>query len=228
MKGMISTALTVALASAPVLANFYPTFPISNSVWPAGSEQTITWDDDKALPNINDISSFKLELQTGTDSKQKTLATIGTNLKGSDKSVKFTIPQSVGPSGKVYFLRFTPNNGDIVWTTRFTVTGGTGTFPSDVELPPGSSVSTSPSTGTSSPPTSTPTGTNSQSGSSSSSRSGSSSSDSSSTSVTVVTPTVTATPSESSTSSTTARPDSGNSNSAGMVSLESRQWCHRC
>ncbi|RKP24148.1 Ser-Thr-rich glycosyl-phosphatidyl-inositol-anchored membrane family-domain-containing protein [Syncephalis pseudoplumigaleata] len=150
MKAALASALAVALAAAPALANFSPTFPISNSVWPAGSEQTITWQDNGAAPHINSINSFKLELQTGTDTKQVTLAVVGTNLKGSDGSVKFTIPADIGPSGKVYFFRFTPTNGDISWTTRFTLTGGTGTFPPTVELPPGSSVSTAPGSRTSS------------------------------------------------------------------------------
>ncbi|KAI8057667.1 Ser-Thr-rich glycosyl-phosphatidyl-inositol-anchored membrane family-domain-containing protein [Syncephalis plumigaleata] len=170
---IIASSLAVALAATPALANFYPTYPVGDTVWPAGTEQTITWTDNKNAPNINDISSFKLELQTGTDAKQKTLAVIGTNLKGSDGSIKFTIPADIGPSGKVYFLRFTPSTGGsetIIWSTRFTLTGGTGTFPSDVELPPGSSVSTG--TGKTSAPSS-PTGSASNSGSKSASGSAS-------------------------------------------------------
>lgn len=142
---IIVSSLAVVLAATSALANFYPTYPIGDTVWPAGTEQTIAWKDNGNAPSINDISSFKLELQTGTDANQRTLAVIGTDLKGSAGSVKYTIPANIGPSGKVYFLRFTPNTGgtdSIVWTTRFTLTGGTGTFPSNIELPPGSSVGT--------------------------------------------------------------------------------------
>jgi hypothetical protein len=163
---IIASSLAVALAAIPALANFYPTYPVGDTVWPAGTEQTITWQDNGKAPKISDISSFKLELQTGTDANQRTLAVIGNDLKGSAGSVKYTIPANIGPSGKVYFFRFTPNIGgtdSIVWTTRFTLTGGTGTFPSDVELPPGSSVSTGQ--GKTSAPASS-TGSSSSSGSS--------------------------------------------------------------
>jgi hypothetical protein len=142
---IIASSLAIVLAAVPALANIFPTYPVGDTVWPAGTEQTITWIDNGKAPNITDISSFKLELQTGTDTKQYTLAVVGTNLKGSAGSVKYTIPANIGPSGKVYFFRFTPDIGgtdSIVWSTRFTLTGGTGTFPSNFELPPGSSVST--------------------------------------------------------------------------------------
>ncbi|RKP06741.1 hypothetical protein THASP1DRAFT_31446 [Thamnocephalis sphaerospora] len=138
---LVASLATAAMLAAPAYANFYPTFPVGDSVWPAGTQQTITWQDDGSAPSLDAIPSFKLELQTGTDAAQKTLAVVGTTIDPKSKSIRFTIPANIGPSGKVYFFRFTPSVGEIKWTTRFTLTGATGTFPDDVQLPPGSSVS---------------------------------------------------------------------------------------
>jgi hypothetical protein len=162
------------LAATPAMANFYATYPVGDTVWPAGSRQTIRWQDDGQEPHINDITSFKLELQTGTDLKQTTLIVVGEDLDPRTGQITFTIPENVGPTGKVYFFRFTPSEGDIRWTTRFTVTGANGVFPDDVELPPGSVVSRDGTTSTAAPTgtattsstaTSTPTSTSTSSSS---------------------------------------------------------------
>ncbi|RKP05053.1 hypothetical protein THASP1DRAFT_33117 [Thamnocephalis sphaerospora] len=115
---VISACAAVLLALPAVHANFYVTSPTGDSVWQAGVEQTITWIDDGQVPSLEDMSYFKLELQTGSEMEQTTLSVVGTDLDPKAKLIHVTIPPEIAPPGE-YFFRLTPSNGDIRWTGRF-------------------------------------------------------------------------------------------------------------
>ncbi|RKP06740.1 hypothetical protein THASP1DRAFT_31445 [Thamnocephalis sphaerospora] len=146
--------LALALCALPgialVQADLYPTLPNDDTVWEAGVKQTVVWKDDGKAPLLQDIMPFKLELQTGTDMQQSTLAVFATDVSPNRTTFDVVIPKDIGPSGKVYFFRFTIPGGDIKWTTRFTLAGTETSLNKSSLSPSKSSVSTGPATSVSS------------------------------------------------------------------------------
>lgn len=105
-----------------VKADFYTTSPVGETTWKAGQTATISWIDGKNPPSLSTIKKAKIYLCTGSDTNQTCpheLATIDpVTPEGGSTNVK--VPDNLDP-GKIWFLKYTADNGQSFWSTRFTV-----------------------------------------------------------------------------------------------------------
>ncbi|KAL1925168.1 uncharacterized protein VTP21DRAFT_51 [Calcarisporiella thermophila] len=130
----LSAIVALFLANA-ANATFYTTFPYGESVVKGDDTMEITWKEDNNTPPIKQFGDFKLELMTGTDLVQSSLAVIAPKLSGAETKIKFKVPKNVGPAGKIYFLRYTSlKNPELVaFSTRFTILDVNGPVPDVVK-----------------------------------------------------------------------------------------------
>ncbi|CAO3591393.1 unnamed protein product [Absidia cylindrospora] len=109
-----------------VKANMSPSYPEPGSVWTAGKEYEITWEEDNTEPTINATwKNFRIDLMSGEDLDQEKLTTIAENVKGDALKHKYTVPE-VAPHAPIYFLMFTSDNGEYAWSSRFAIVGQDG------------------------------------------------------------------------------------------------------
>ncbi|ORZ23546.1 hypothetical protein BCR42DRAFT_433207 [Absidia repens] len=103
-----------------------PSYPEPGSVWTAGKEYEITWEEDNTEPTINATwKNFRIDLMSGEDLDQQKLTTIAENVKGNALKHKYTAPE-VAPHAPIYFLMFTSDNGEYAWSSRFAIVGQDG------------------------------------------------------------------------------------------------------
>jgi len=141
---MFAATSTVILAlAASALGNVFTTAPVASTVWTAGQQSTVSWQDDGTAPSLSDFGQCTIAIYVGNAQQQTPLQTIATNVDVSTTStVQFTPDPTVGASGNFYFIRFTSNNlKDATQTqfpaeafsAKFTINGMTGTFNSSVQ-----------------------------------------------------------------------------------------------
>jgi len=121
--------LLILLATASltaVNADFYPTNPTSSSVIPAGTPFAIAWSTGPNPPALTSIRSTKIELCMGTETLQKCIYTLGDGIPPLAMQHTATIPRTVGPSSRDWFLRFSGDGRVMNWSARFTLTGASG------------------------------------------------------------------------------------------------------
>ncbi|KAI8333719.1 hypothetical protein BC941DRAFT_336525, partial [Chlamydoabsidia padenii] len=107
-----------------VKANMSPSNPEPGTVWTAGKEYEITWDNTE--PTINATwKNFRIDLMTGEDNDQVLLTNIAENVRGDEMKYNYTAPQ-VDPPAPIYFLMFTNEDGEFAWSTRFAIVGQDG------------------------------------------------------------------------------------------------------
>ncbi|CAO3591242.1 unnamed protein product [Absidia cylindrospora] len=115
--------MLVSMMVMVVKANMSPSYPEPGSVWTAGKEYEITWEEDNTEPTINSTwKNFRIDLMTGEDLDQQLLTNIAENVKGDAMKYKYTAPE-VAPHAPIYFLMFTSDNGENAWSTRFAIVG---------------------------------------------------------------------------------------------------------
>ncbi|KAG0164182.1 hypothetical protein DFQ28_002526 [Apophysomyces sp. BC1034] len=123
---LLSNPLLLLAVSSPFLhyvrATLSPSIPEPGTVWTAGEEYEITWEEDQMKPSIAEgWKKFKIDLMTGEDEDQILLTNVASNLKGSGSmSYTWKVPD-VSPHAPIYFLMFTSDKGENAWTTRFSI-----------------------------------------------------------------------------------------------------------
>jgi len=114
-------------------SEFYTTQPFSTTVFRADTPSIITCRDGGRLPALATVPFARLELCTGSDIAQACPLVLAQRVNPRAGRLSVVIPGGVGPSGAIWFLRWTMPNGQMNWSTRFTLVGAHGR---PVPLPP--------------------------------------------------------------------------------------------
>jgi hypothetical protein len=157
-KSLISLAL-----AASALANVFITSPVASTIFTAGQQATISWQDDGTSPNLTSFGASLVGIYTGNANQQTLLQTVNTSVDVSTtSSIVFTPDGTIGPNSDEYFVRFTslvlhdaanPQFPAEAFSAKFTMAGMTGTFNSTVQAEINGQ-STAPIGGTATPGTS--------------------------------------------------------------------------
>ncbi|KAI8379581.1 uncharacterized protein BYT42DRAFT_604917 [Radiomyces spectabilis] len=119
-----AVAAVLVTTLATVHCTLAPNYPEPGTVWTAGKEYEILWDEDNTKPTIAEAwRNFRIDLMTGDNDDQMLLANV--NLTANSMSYKWVAPD-VEPHSSIYFLMFTNEAGDNAWTTRFAIVGADG------------------------------------------------------------------------------------------------------
>lgn len=119
-------ALAVARSAS---ASLYVTFPIKGSTCAVGQNCQIKWTDSQDAPSTSTLGETSVDLVTGdAGNLQLAQALGGVSNPSSATALTFTPQASLSPTAQ-YAIRFTPkkNTSALVFSTYFTITGGTGT-----------------------------------------------------------------------------------------------------
>ncbi|KAI9316778.1 hypothetical protein BX666DRAFT_2027599 [Dichotomocladium elegans] len=111
-----------------VRANLAPSYPEPGTVWTAGKEYKILWEDDGTKPRMDKAwKNFRIDLMTGDNMKQILVTHVASNVSAENgrSSFDWKAPH-VMPPAAVYFFTFTNEQGDNAWTTRFAIVGDDG------------------------------------------------------------------------------------------------------
>ncbi|TVY92983.1 Cell wall synthesis protein [Lachnellula willkommii] len=130
----------VFLATLAPLASAVPVFssPAAAASVPGGTSFTVEWKDDGSAPALADLSTYQLFLYSGSGTSPTQLYAAASNgVYTTGNSVAVTVPVGVGGSTtNAYFfgLMSTATAGGTITTysSRFTLTGMSGTFPAAV------------------------------------------------------------------------------------------------
>ncbi|EIM87499.1 uncharacterized protein STEHIDRAFT_78462 [Stereum hirsutum FP-91666 SS1] len=132
-----ATALILAAAAPSALATVYVTAPVASTSWAAGSSVTLTWQEDGTTPSLGDFGPASIGIYVGNVNEQTLLQTISDSLDVSNAtSIDFTPDASIGADSDAYFIRFqsisamddTSAYHVQAFSSKFTMTGMTGTF----------------------------------------------------------------------------------------------------
>ncbi|KAI5475443.1 hypothetical protein MNV49_001364, partial [Pseudohyphozyma bogoriensis] len=138
-----SSCVFLALASVitPSLASIYVTKPVADTIGTGNKSLTITWLADSgdyadATPLASNFGKTTISLMTGSTTVQTVLQELGTvNDPSETLKLSAVIDPSVGPTSKLYFLRFQSNSNTTsggvplqAFSARFELTKMTGTF----------------------------------------------------------------------------------------------------
>ncbi|KAI4716033.1 hypothetical protein E4T48_07784 [Aureobasidium sp. EXF-10727] len=134
--------LTVlATLAATALADVKFSSPAAGQQIAGGVAFTITWADDGTTPTIDQFAGYTLNLLAGgnTAATSQSLTTIKTGTySGTTASLTFTVPIALGKTAtNGYYLQMistgVDGGTDIVYSSRFGLTGMTGTFSAAVQ-----------------------------------------------------------------------------------------------
>ncbi|KAI8989042.1 hypothetical protein BD414DRAFT_323534 [Trametes punicea] len=150
---MFSAAVLLLAAASPALGNLFMTSPVASTTWSAGQQQTISWKDDGSSPSLNDLGTCKFSVYVGTQTQQTLIQAIADNVNvSSTSSIVFTPDASLGENGPYYFIRVEsdtlkdPNSPQYpaeAFSSKYTMSGMTGTFDASVKAELGESGSSS-------------------------------------------------------------------------------------
>ncbi|KAJ1970887.1 hypothetical protein H4R35_005594 [Dimargaris xerosporica] len=130
-------AATVILAALALASNasayFYTNDPINTDVMSSGDQYEVVWE---AKPEGDELSQlgtdYTVHFKTGGDIDQQLIAVITPEaIPISQTNFVFTVPD-VAPG--LYFLEY-HSGGVVNWSTRFSVNGGTATYPEEEQEP---------------------------------------------------------------------------------------------
>ncbi|KAI7868333.1 hypothetical protein BDF14DRAFT_584140 [Spinellus fusiger] len=126
-KPLTATAVSLLALCATVKATLAPSIPEPGTVWQAGKQYDVVWEEDAIAPTMAEgWNNFSIDLMTGENENQIFLQNIATNLSGvAAQSYKWVVPD-VTPHSNIYFLMFTSENKEFAWTTRFAIVGEDG------------------------------------------------------------------------------------------------------
>ncbi|KAI1792431.1 hypothetical protein LXA43DRAFT_341559 [Ganoderma leucocontextum] len=138
-----SVLLLIAAAVSPALATVYVTSPVATTSWAAGQQQTVSWKDDGTAPSLANFGPSKVSVYVGSQTQQTMVQSIVPSVDlSTTTSIVFTPDASTGQNGQYYFIRFEsisfkdPNNAAypaLAFSSKYTMTGMTGTFSADVQ-----------------------------------------------------------------------------------------------
>ncbi|CCM05617.1 uncharacterized protein FIBRA_07846 [Fibroporia radiculosa] len=167
---LAGVALAIALCAVlipPTYAGVYVTYPVQDTVWQAGQNQTISWKDDGVPPSLQDFGNSKVSIYSGNEQQQTSMQEIVSSVNVyTTASILFTPNPAAGPSGS-YFIRFESlklrdaNNSAYpaeAFSSPFTITGMNGSLSTlqAIAGAPNSSTSTNAATNPSNVPMPTP------------------------------------------------------------------------
>jgi len=135
-------AFLLALASS-VSATVFTTSPVASTSWTAGTQQTISWQDDGSAPSLKDFGVSKISIYAGNAQQQTLLQAISTNTDVSTTgSLQFTPDPTIGPDSAEYFIRFesvntkdpnSPQYPALAFSAKFALSGMSGQFSAAVQ-----------------------------------------------------------------------------------------------
>lgn len=113
-RALLFWAALLSLATKPVLASLYPTYPIADTTWSGGREEYVKWVDDGSSPTLNDTGRLDIELYLNNKAsallicflivnadelscEQDHVATLAKNVSPESKFHKFKVLPSWGP-----------------------------------------------------------------------------------------------------------------------------------
>lgn len=130
-------AFILSLA-AVVSANIFITSPTASSVWPAGQNATIQWQDDGNAPSLVQFGPAKISIYVGNAIQQTSLQLVVPNVNVSTTSAVVFVPDgTIGPNSGVYFIRVeslnlkdaaNPQFPALAFSAKFTLANMTGQF----------------------------------------------------------------------------------------------------
>ncbi|CAO3678631.1 hypothetical protein G6F70_007195 [Rhizopus microsporus] len=125
MKLLSAILFITSLSFQYIHADMAPSYPEPGTVWKAGHQYEIVWEDDHH-GSMNAWKKFRIDFMTGDNDHQRFLMNVARNLDATKTtSFNWTAP-TVSPAAPIYFFMFTNDKGENAWTTRFGITGEDG------------------------------------------------------------------------------------------------------
>ncbi|KAG7451676.1 uncharacterized protein BT62DRAFT_441885 [Guyanagaster necrorhizus] len=138
-----SSAFVLFGLTTSVLATVYITDPISSTVWNAGNNVTVSWEDDGTSPTLEEFGAAKFAIAVGNSQEQTTLQVIAENVNvATVSSLQFIPSANIGATSNEYFIRVDSNdlkdaNNSAIpalsFSAKFTIDGMSGSFNSSVQ-----------------------------------------------------------------------------------------------
>ncbi|KAH7912838.1 hypothetical protein BJ138DRAFT_721920 [Hygrophoropsis aurantiaca] len=136
---MFASSFVAALALASsAFANVYITSPVAGSIFTAGQQSTISWQDNGQAPTLAQFGLASFGIYVGNSIEQTLLQTISASVNvSSNSSLTFTPTATIGPDSDQYFIRVQslsymnpaePQYPEEAFSARFNMTGMTGNF----------------------------------------------------------------------------------------------------
>jgi len=123
------------------LAAIYVTDPVASTNCTASLPCNVTWKDDGLVPSLAAIGNCSIQLCSGGDQTQTCFQTISSSWNVTHTNVTYENNPKDGPNGTYYFLKFralnytsptNPSQPYEAFSSRFTLSGMTGTFNASV------------------------------------------------------------------------------------------------
>jgi len=141
---MFTALVALAVLAPSAIATVSMTAPVAASVWQAGVQQTITWQDSGSAPTLQQFGPSSCSIYTGNAIQQTQLQLITASVDVSQvNAIQFVPDASIGPDGDDYFIRFqslgctdpsTPQNFPCeAFSAKFTLSSMTGQFNATVQ-----------------------------------------------------------------------------------------------
>jgi len=138
-----ATLITLATFASSAYGALFVTAPVASTTWPAGTQQTVSWQDDGTTPTLQAFGPAKVSVNVGNALQQTPVQLLVASVDVSTtSSIVFTPDATVGESGDFYFIRFEslglkdatqPQFPALAFSAKFTLTGMTGTFNASVQ-----------------------------------------------------------------------------------------------
>jgi len=132
---MFSSAIVSLALAASALANVYLTSPTASTVFTAGQQGTVSWQESGDSPSLGQFGNATFAIYVGNAIQQTPLQTIATSVNvSSTSSFTFAPEADIGPNSSQYFIRVTSTSfmsGQYyaeAFSAQFTLAGMTGTF----------------------------------------------------------------------------------------------------
>lgn len=155
-----SAAVLLLAAASPALGNLFMTSPVASTSWTAGQQATISWKDDGASPSLADLGPCKVSVYVGSQTQQTLIQEVVPSVDVSTtSSIVFTPDGSKGENGAFYFIRIeslsakdakNPQYPAQAFSSKYTMSGMTGSFDATVKAQIGDAGSSSAAAGSSS------------------------------------------------------------------------------
>lgn len=143
MRFSTASVATLLAVASTASAELYLTSPVGSTTCQAGQPCNIAWSDDGNSPALANIGLCDLGLFVGSVSQQVQVQHISDGIDVSKNAqLAFTPEANAGTSGAIYFVRFTsktlmstanPQYPYQSFSSKFTITGMTGTFNATVQ-----------------------------------------------------------------------------------------------
>jgi len=140
---MFSKVLLILYLTSVAFATVFVTSPTAQSVFQAGQNATIAWQDDGSAPSLAAFGLASIAIYVGNAISQTSLQVITSSVNVSNTSSVSFVPQAnIGPNGNDYFIRFhsltlldnsLSETTSLAFSAKFTLAGMSGTFSAAVQ-----------------------------------------------------------------------------------------------